>query len=39
MAKKKKSSKRDRAAQLIILLTAILNLILSVFNLVDKLIE
>lgn len=39
MAKKKKNSKQERAAQLIILLTAILNLILSVVNLVDKLIE
>lgn len=39
MARKKKSSKQERATQLIILLTAILNLVLSVVNLVDKLIE
>ena len=36
---KKKSSKQERATQLILLLTAILNLVLSVVNLIDKLIE
>ena len=39
MAKKKKSSKQERATKLIILLTAILNLVLSVANLIDKLLE
>lgn len=39
MASKKKSDKQDKAVKTIILLTAILNLVKSLIDLISKLIE
>ena len=39
MASKKKSDKQDKAVNTIILLTAILNLVKSLIDLISKLIE
>lgn len=39
MARKKKSGKQDKALQALILITAILNLVKSLIDLIGKLIE
>ncbi len=39
MAKKKKKGNQDKTLQIIVLVTAILNLIRAVFDIIEKLLE
>ena len=39
MAKKKKNGNQDKTLQIIVLVTAILNLIRAVFDIIEKLLE